>query len=434
MQRRRRQGRRVGEGPPERPPTLRASDGNILTKHHEGTNPLTMSYDAANRLTTSILGTTQLTTYTYSNAGEMAGERCDSLGIRATFVYDGEHRCVNEIRATTHSYTYAFDGLRRSAHMAGTANAVSFVWDGTDVLNEYVSGALSGRYLTLDGEVLSEKRGASRYVYGVDPLGSVVHLLDSGLNRAGTYVYWPYGEVQSHTGVDTPMQFVGRHGYYTSTTNRVYVRARWLRPDLARWLTEDPLGLAGGGPNVARYCASDPIGLVDFLGLSAKTCEFWTLKSHGHCDYRQNGVPKPPPHGHGDFTDHYRDHHPACSCELIASQCYMDVTIAWHGACFGGPMTMEVLGVTVLGSCGLIGNVGLEALDTVVGSAAAGAVYSFLFDSYDSGVPRHKGWYVNCRGETKFWYRKINCYQPEPGCCGPSIAPLPRCGRSPVYP
>jgi hypothetical protein len=166
----------------------------------------------------------------------MTEERCDYLGIRATFVYDGEHRCLNELRASGahHTYTYAFDGLRRSAHMAGTANAISFVWDGTDLLNEYVSGALSGRYLTLDGEVLSEKRGANRYVYGVDPLGSVVRLLDSGLNRAGTYTYWPYGEVLSHTGVDTPLQFVGNLGYYTSTTNRVYWHgAGSYRPDLA---------------------------------------------------------------------------------------------------------------------------------------------------------------------------------------------------------
>jgi RHS repeat-associated protein len=237
-----------------------------------------MSYDAANRLTTSLLGATQLTTYTYSNAGEMTGEQCDVLGVRSTFVYDAEHRCLNELRASgaNHTYTYAFDGLRRSAHMAGTANAVSFVWDGTDLLNEYVPGGLSGRYLTLDGEVLSEKRGASRYVYGVDPLGSVVHLLDSGLNRAATYVYWPYGDVQSHTGVDTPMQFVGRFGYFTSTTNRVYVRARWLRPDLGRWLTEDPIGFDGGDWNLYAYVGCRPGGHRDPTGtyrLDIENCD-----------------------------------------------------------------------------------------------------------------------------------------------------------------
>jgi RHS repeat-associated protein len=198
----------------------------------------------------------------------MTGERCDSVGIRATFVYDGEHRCVNEVRATTSTYTYAFDGLRRSAQQGGAANPVTFVWDGTDLLNEYILGGASTRYDVLDGEVIAEKRGANRYVYGVDPLGSVVHLLDSGLNRAATYVYWPYGEVQSHTGVDTPMQFVGRLGYYTSTTNRVYVRARWLRPDLARWLTEDPTGFEGGDLNLGWYARcrapamSDPSGLA----------------------------------------------------------------------------------------------------------------------------------------------------------------------------
>jgi hypothetical protein len=81
--------------------------------------------------------------------------------------------------------------------MAGTANAISFVWDGTDLLNEYVSGALSGRYLTLDGEVLSEKRGASRFVYGVDPLGSVVHLLDSSLNRRVPTCTGPMGRCRA---------------------------------------------------------------------------------------------------------------------------------------------------------------------------------------------------------------------------------------------
>jgi RHS repeat-associated protein len=152
--------------------------------------------------------------------------------------------------------------------MAGTANAISFVWDGTDLLNEYVSGALSGRYLTLDGEVLSEKRGASRFVYGVDPLGSVVHLLDSSLNRAGTYVYWPYGEVQSHTGVDTPLQYIGNLGYHTSTTNRVYMRARDLRPDLGRWLTQDPL-MEGIYYNAFQYVGASPASFVDPSGLIA---------------------------------------------------------------------------------------------------------------------------------------------------------------------
>ncbi len=43
--------------------------------------------------------------------------------------------------------------------------------------------------------------------YVAYPLGSVNHLLDTGQAITGTTTYFPYGEVQSHTGPDTPMQF-----------------------------------------------------------------------------------------------------------------------------------------------------------------------------------------------------------------------------------
>jgi RHS repeat-associated protein len=235
-----------------------------------------MSCDAANRLTTSLLGTTRLTTFTYSNAGEMTVERCDNLGVWSTLVYDGEHRCLNELRASGahHTYTYGSDGLRRSAHMGGSAYATSFIWDGTDLLNEYIYGSLDCRYDALEGELIAEKRGANRYVYGVDPLGSVVHLLNSSLNRAGTYVYWPYGEVQSHTGADTPMQYVGGPGYYTGTVNRLYVKARDLRPDLGRWVTEDPIGFQGRYGNAYEYADANPPTVADPTGLWGQRCHY----------------------------------------------------------------------------------------------------------------------------------------------------------------
>jgi len=124
---------------------------------------------------------------------------------------------------------------------------VSFVWDGDDLLNDYIAGGVSVRYDVLDGEVLGHKGGANRYLYVPDPLGSVNHILDTSQNVAGTYVYWPYGEVQSHTGANTPMQFVGALGYYTAAPNRVYVRARWYRPDLGRWQTREPADEAEDG-------------------------------------------------------------------------------------------------------------------------------------------------------------------------------------------
>ncbi|MBM3495860.1 MAG: hypothetical protein FJX72_16280 [Armatimonadetes bacterium] len=233
-----------------------------------------MAYDAGNRITTSILGSSQFTTFTHDANGNMTGERCDYLSVLSTFVYDSENRCLNELRSSgaNHTYTYAPDGLRRGAHHGGAANPVSFVWDGDDLLNEYRSGGVSCRYDVLDGEVFGERRDGSRYLYVPDPLGSINHLLDTSQTIAGTYVYFPYGEVQSHTGPDTPLQFVGGLGYYTGVVNRAYVRARWYRPDLGRWQTVDPIGFGGGDWNGFEYGRGGPVGTTDRTGLAPETC------------------------------------------------------------------------------------------------------------------------------------------------------------------
>jgi len=93
--------------------------------------------------------------------------------------------------------------------------------------------------------VLGHKGGANRYLYAPDPLGSVHHLLDTNQTIVGTYTYWPYGEVVTHTGASTPMQFVGARGYETQIVNRVYAKAGYYRPDLGRWQTVNPIGFEG---------------------------------------------------------------------------------------------------------------------------------------------------------------------------------------------
>jgi len=158
------------------------------------------------------------------------------------------------------------DGLRRSAFHAGTADVVTFIWDGDDLLNERIEEANAARYAVLSGEVLSEKRGASRYRFVPDPLGSVRALLDTSGSSTATRDYWPYGEVAAQSGGMTSLQFVGALGYFTDTTGRIYVRARHYRPDLGRWVTVDPIGFAGGDLNVYLYVRGGPTGHVDPLG------------------------------------------------------------------------------------------------------------------------------------------------------------------------
>lgn len=127
------------------------------------------------------------------------------------------------------------------------------------------------RYTVANGEIIAEKRGGVRKTYVPDPLGSTIALLDNTQTKTDTFSYWPYGEVQSRTGTTaTPFQFVGTLGYYRDATDRMYVRARYLRPNMARWQTVDPLW-----PNAEAfaYCAPNPVTLHDPTGLTPQDGE-----------------------------------------------------------------------------------------------------------------------------------------------------------------
>jgi RHS repeat-associated protein len=124
------------------------------------------------------------------------------------------------------------------------------------------------RYTVVDGEVLSELRGGVKRDYVPDPLGSTVALLDSTQTKTDTFQYWPYGESAGRTGTTaTPFQYVGTMGYYTDSSGRNYVRARYLDKIKGRWITEDPIGL-DEGINLFGYCDSQPMDFIDPSGLA----------------------------------------------------------------------------------------------------------------------------------------------------------------------
>ena len=127
------------------------------------------------------------------------------------------------------------------------------------------------RYTTVNGMVLAEKRNGVRRELVADPLGSTVALVDATQTVTDTFIYWPYGEVNSRSGsTPTPFQFIGEFGYYCDgSTARTYVRARHLDVSKGIWMTTDPLGLAGGDGNLYRYVGNSPVTMVDPSGLQA---------------------------------------------------------------------------------------------------------------------------------------------------------------------
>jgi RHS repeat-associated protein len=80
-----------------------------------------------------------------------------------------------------------------------------------------------------------------------------------------TYNYEPFGNATSSGASSTnSFQYTGREN---DTTGLDYLRARYYSPPLQRFLSEDPLGFAGGDVNLYAYVSDQPLAFVDPLGL-----------------------------------------------------------------------------------------------------------------------------------------------------------------------
>jgi RHS repeat-associated protein len=140
----------------------------------------------------------------------------------------------------------------------------SNVWADTDASNN-----LLVRYTWGPGTNQIETRttasGANAGVeaYFTDRLGSVVDIQN-----------WASGALVDHVsytgpGVRTDSNAVVGDGFgYTgawadSNTGLVQDGRRWYDPKQGRWISEDPIGFAGGQSNLSAYVGNDPTNLVD---------------------------------------------------------------------------------------------------------------------------------------------------------------------------
>jgi RHS repeat-associated protein len=79
------------------------------------------------------------------------------------------------------------------------------------------------------------------------------------------FTYDTFGNVTSGDTTQTRYLYTGRD--WDADTGLQYNRARWYDPATGRWVSEDPIGFAGGDANLSRYVgnsatvATDPSGL-----------------------------------------------------------------------------------------------------------------------------------------------------------------------------
>ncbi|PZN32668.1 MAG: hypothetical protein DIU71_06995 [Proteobacteria bacterium] len=157
-------------------------------------------------------------------------------------------------------------------------SARDFLYDGEDLVVEYVEGVVARRYVHAPGAnrplVWYEGSGTAdqRYLHA-DERGSIIAVASSSGTQ--THKYSPYGESEA----PGPNSFGYTGQLWLNEIGLYYYKARMYSPELGRFLQPDPIGYAAG-LNLYAYVGGDPINFTGPTGL-ARHCIWRTISGVG---------------------------------------------------------------------------------------------------------------------------------------------------------
>lgn len=179
-----------------------------------------------------------------------------------SFVWDARDQLVAILDSGQTIATFSYDALGRRIQRVEHGVTTGYLYDGIDPVQEVRNGDLVPILTGLNvDERYARGSGANRHYFLTDALGSSIALTDGQGAVRQRYHYTPYGQTSS-SGVEdyaNPYQYTGRE---RDASGLYFYRARYYSPQMARFLSEDPSGFAGG-LNLYGYVHQDPLSLVD---------------------------------------------------------------------------------------------------------------------------------------------------------------------------
>ena len=216
--------------------------------------------------TYSVTTTGTSKTYEYDLNGNLRYEKLPGGTVVRELRWDQQNRLVRELHGT-HESVYEYDGesrrvrIRELAGGAETKNE-TFVWCRGTICQKR-SGSTIVRSYFHDG---FEETSTNDYFYTRDHLSSVREVVGSdGTTVASRLSYDPWGKItETGAGALSDFAFTGHHADRPTELSLTWFRG--YDPQLGRWLSEDPISLAGG-LNLYGYVDNDPANSIDSDGL-----------------------------------------------------------------------------------------------------------------------------------------------------------------------
>jgi RHS repeat-associated protein len=212
-----------------------------------------------------------------------------------TYAYDLDGNDTNRVNIATgdrKSYEWSADGLLNRVLVNGVEK-VRFEYNvGGQLVRRWTNGTLDRTYLWDGGQLLAELNASanqrlSEYAYSpgadlpfaimtgatsitatryhlIDEVGNVIGVMN-GASVDEQISYDDWGVATTIGNTDNQLLFKGL--LWQPDAGLYYMRARWYDPGPGRFISEDPIGLAGG-INQYAFSASDPINGSDPSGTS----------------------------------------------------------------------------------------------------------------------------------------------------------------------
>ncbi|MET8153162.1 RHS repeat-associated core domain-containing protein [Actinoplanes sp. NPDC049668] len=210
-----------------------------------------LQYDAANRLTSA--GGHSLT---YDDDGNLVGH--------GNTAYHWNNRGqLTGVGRPESAELYTYDAFGRRAERIVGAAGTTTVSDGTDPVQERSGARTTDLLAGGTDEWFSRRDAGGLRTYLTDLTGSTVALGDPAGALRTEYAYDPHG-VQTRTGEATTNRFSWT-GRERDDFGLSYHRARYYDPELQRFISEDPIGQAGG-LNLYAYAGNSPTNATDPSG------------------------------------------------------------------------------------------------------------------------------------------------------------------------
>ncbi|MCI0690200.1 MAG: hypothetical protein L0Y54_23625, partial [Sporichthyaceae bacterium] len=244
-------------------------DGNIATATTTA-GTATYSYGpglptAGPHAATGVSGGGRSETYSYDQAGQMVSRTVS--GVTTSYAWDAQHRLASATVAGsgTTSMVYDADGQRLIRTLPDGSKTLYL--PGMELVLSGPSVTASRYYTDGTGAVVAMRTGAGLTWLANSPQASTQIAVDAATGVVSRQRYLPHGGKRGAAVLPTQRGWLGQTA--DDSTGLVYLNARYYDPNLARFLTPDPIVdmRAPQLSNPYTYAGNNPTTYTDPTGL-----------------------------------------------------------------------------------------------------------------------------------------------------------------------